>query len=508
MRFKKLFAMVSFVVILSLSVLPSFASANSYLQPLKNGDDYILVQSYQYGTGVDVNKKYTSLNKQDDFVVDLGESMDLNSIKFHTFNAGPNGYRGAEIRFFDNDGKMLLGYSLEEFKYFDKEYYQFANTIKGARYVRFTYNSFTGDGFLFYEFIVTETKKGKTGAFPPKGNNAVLPNDVGVNDVILPMIEIENLNAVAGVNDINFNWTNPSDSNFNGVQIYNGESLVATLNKDAKSYNVRGLEADKNYNFRFVSMYGNGISKGVQKEVKTLVDPKKVPPSNVTNLKVSDIKSTSVKLSWVNPSDNDLKGLRIFNGDKLIAETGIVDNFLVKDLKPNTSYEFKVVAVDNDSNLSGSSTVRATTLEFADTEPPEAPKGLAVKQGSESLFLTWKNNTEKDLAGYNVYLDGKKVNSTLVDNPFFTLRSLKNDANYKVQISAVDKSGNESILSSVVIGTPISSGLPIVGTDYSLNDITLGISEFFGSFWLIIAFAVSIPLSFYIAARVKLLFLD
>lgn len=75
-------------------------------------------------------------------------------------------------------------------------------------------------------------------------------------------------------------------------------------------------------------------------------------------------------------------------------------------------------------------------------------------------------------------------------------------------MSAVDKSGNESTLSSVVVGKPVSSGLPIIGTDYSLNDVTLGISEFFSSFWLIIAFAVSIPLSFYIAARVKLLFLD
>ncbi|MDA1909651.1 fibronectin type III domain-containing protein [Bacillus cereus] len=323
---------------------------------------------------------------------------------------------------------------------------------------------------------------------------------------------ITNLNSVSGVNDVNFTWTNPNDKLYKGVKVFVDNKEVATVSPSDTSYKVSNLEPNKEYNFKFVSLYDlNGEiaeSDTMVRKVTTLIDPKTVPPSNVTNLKVSDIKSTSVKLSWVNPTDKDLKGLRIFNGDKLVAETGIVDNFEVKDLKPKTEYEFRVVAIDNDSNLSGASTVRFTTLEFVDLEPPKAPEGLAVKQGSEALFLTWKNNTEKDLAGYNVYLDGKKVNSILVDNPFFTLRDLKNDADYKVQVSAVDKSGNESTLSSVVVGKPVSSGLPIIGTDYSLNDVTLGISEFFGSFWLIIAFAVSIPLSFYIAARVKLLFLD
>nr|WP_163093740.1 fibronectin type III domain-containing protein [Bacillus cereus] len=408
-------------------------------------------------------------------ITDLGAEYSVKYVKYYA----QGGIDGGYIAFYDKDFRFISDNKLKVYGA-DSQF----DVGKKARYV-------------------------SVGHSTSQSPNALKVYDLSVFIDDGKVSDVTDLKAKADINKVELTWKNPVEDGFNGVNIYQDDVLIKTLDKSATSYTINDLKEGTMYRFKVSSLDGINVeTKGVVSSISTLIDPKKVPPSNVTNLKVNDIKSNSVNLSWVNPSDNDLKGLRIFNGDKLVSETGIVDNFVVKDLKPNTSYEFKVVAVDNDGNLSGSSTVRFTTLEYTDTEPPESPKGLAVKQGSEALFLTWKNNTEKDLAGYNVYLDGKKINSVLVDNPFFTLRDLKNDADYKVQVSAVDKSGNESTLSSVVVGKPVSSGLPIIGTDYSLNDVTLGISEFFGSFWLIIAFAVSIPLSFYIAARVKLLFLD
>ena len=438
MRVKKCLAMFAVMFILCLSVLPSFASANSYLQPVKNGDDFILVQSKHYGTKVSVNEKYQSLQSQTDFVVDLGKSMDLNSIKLHTFTADNNRYRGAEIRFFDGEGKMLLGYSLEELKYFDKDYYQFVNTIKGTRYVRFTFQSFTGDGFLFYEFLVSETKKGKTGAFPPKGSNAVLPNDVGVNDSIFPMKEIENLNAVAGVNDVTFNWKNPDVAEFTGVKIFNGESLVATLNKDDKSYKVEGLEGNKNYNFSFVSMYGNKKSRGIQKGVKTLIDPKKIPPDSVSSLTAEPTDKT-VKLKWKSPKDDDLAGFKILQNGKQVAEIGLEEEFTVKNLQPLTDYTFGVMAVDRDKNDSSPVNLSVKTLEEKDDVPPHVPSNVFAKPSNGALIASWDKVSDKDLAGYNVYLDGKKINSNLISSTNFSIKNLENDKKYKVQVQAVDR---------------------------------------------------------------------
>ncbi|MDA2440817.1 fibronectin type III domain-containing protein [Bacillus cereus] len=460
-------------MILSLSVLPSFASA----EVIKKTDAYTKWYIKSYSAEITFKGKdegYSYLYGKE-VITDLGAEYSVKYVKYYA----QGGIDGGYIAFYDKDFRFISDNKLKVYGA-DSQF----DVGKKARYV-------------------------SVGHSTSQSPNALKVYDLSVFIDDGKVSDVTDLKAKADINKVELTWKNPVEDGFNGVNIYQDDVLIKTLDKSATSYTINDLKEGTMYRFKVSSLDGINVeTKGVVSSISTLIDPKKVPPSNVTNLKVNDIKSNSVNLSWVNPSDNDLKGLRIFNGDKLVSETGIVDNFVVKDLKPNTSYEFKVVAVDNDGNLSGSSTVRFTTLEYTDTEPPESPKGLAVKQGSEALFLTWKNNTEKDLAGYNVYLDGKKINSVLVDNPFFTLRDLKNDADYKVQVSAVDKSGNESTLSSVVVGKPVSSGLPIIGTDYSLNDVTLGISEFFGSFWLIIAFAVSIPLSFYIAARVKLLFLD
>ncbi|MCU5727982.1 fibronectin type III domain-containing protein [Bacillus toyonensis] len=370
MFFKKCILMLSLVVVTVLSI-PSFASADSYLQPVKNNDDFILVQSYQYGTKEAINQKYQSLDSKADFVVDLGKSLNLNSIKLHTFNASNNNYRGAEIRFFNSEGKMLLGYSLEQLTYFDKDYYHFSNTIKGARYVRFTFNSVTGDGLLFYEFLVSETSKGKTGVFPPKGSNAVLPNDVGVDDSVLQMDEINDLNAFEDVNDVTFNWKNPSVSEFSGVKIFNGNSLVATLNKDVKSYKVEGLEADKNYNFKFVAMYGDKKSKGIAKVIKTKEKPKGPMP-------------------------------------------------LVK--------------------------------------PPE--KVFLTPQNG-SLVINWESVNSEFLKGYNVYVEGKKVNNELLTSNKLILNNLENDKKYSVQISAVNLENKEGNKSAAVTESPSKNSTTI-----------------------------------------------
>ena len=53
---------------------------------------------------------------------------------------------------------------------------------------------------------------------------------------------------------------------------------------------------------------------------------------------------------------------------------------------------------------------------------------------------------------------------------------------------------------------PEVPGIPAINLTYNLADVANSVSNWVDSFWLIIAFAVSIPLAFYIANRVKSLF--
>lgn len=48
--------------------------------------------------------------------------------------------------------------------------------------------------------------------------------------------------------------------------------------------------------------------------------------------------------------------------------------------------------------------------------------------------------------------------------------------------------------------------IPAVSLTYNLADVATSVSNWFGSFWLIIAFATAIPLAFLVATRIKGLF--
>lgn len=52
----------------------------------------------------------------------------------------------------------------------------------------------------------------------------------------------------------------------------------------------------------------------------------------------------------------------------------------------------------------------------------------------------------------------------------------------------------------------MENGIPTINLTYSLADVATAVSNWFSSFWLILAFAVAIPLAFMIAGRVKGLF--
>jgi hypothetical protein len=93
------------------------------------------------------------------------------------------------------------------------------------------------------------------------------------------------------------------------------------------------------------------------------------------------------------------------------------------------------------------------TILAHDTFPPTAPSGLeAVFSGlmqRPAIDLTWKPNTEDDLAGYNVYRHigqetALKINSDLVKTPAFHDPNVTVGRTYYYSVTAVDLRGNES----------------------------------------------------------------
>jgi hypothetical protein len=86
------------------------------------------------------------------------------------------------------------------------------------------------------------------------------------------------------------------------------------------------------------------------------------------------------------------------------------------------------------------------TLGAPDTVPPQTPSGLVITSDSIGLHLDWANNTEPDLAGYNVYRDGSpsSLNPAPLTVSAFSDNTAPPGATSTYDVTAVDLAGNES----------------------------------------------------------------
>ncbi len=99
-----------------------------------------------------------------------------------------------------------------------------------------------------------------------------------------------------------------------------------------------------------------------------------------------------------------------------------------------------------------------------DTTAPNAPNNLTGEAPSiGTITLDWFNNTESDLAGYNVYRSTtsgsgfSKLNNTLVNVSDYTDNTVALDTQYYYRVTALDNSNNESSNSSQLSVTSLDN---------------------------------------------------
>lgn len=106
-----------------------------------------------------------------------------------------------------------------------------------------------------------------------------------------------------------------------------------------------------------------------------------------------------------------------------------------------------------------------------DTTPPAPPSGIQVINGDNRVDLSWLNNRENDLAGYNIYFCtsyyGKyQLIGSSTTNSYFDEGASNGILNYYA-VTAYDVNGNESDLSKdIVYATPRPEGFNQTIFDY------------------------------------------
>ncbi|MFH1502381.1 MAG: fibronectin type III domain-containing protein [Candidatus Eisenbacteria bacterium] len=127
-------------------------------------------------------------------------------------------------------------------------------------------------------------------------------------------------------------------------------------------------------------------------------------------------------------------------------------------LASGLTYHFRVCAWDRaGGEVSGDDVTFETSLP-PDEVPPRRPTGLACELREGGVEVTWDENSEPDLLGYNVYrarardstIDWSRaeiLNQDPIGEPGFLDTCVEAGALYAYAVTAVDDSGNESELS-------------------------------------------------------------
>lgn len=186
------------------------------------------------------------------------------------------------------------------------------------------------------------------------------------------------------------------------------------------------------------------------------VSPDRTPPDAPAGL--SAVAGDGfVELSWAAGEEADLAGYRLYRDGEILAAALEEITYRDEAVDNATTYSYTVTAFDTSANESAASAPAAATPE--DATPPAAPTGLQAEENIGVVDLDWDDNSEPDLAGYNLYRDDELLAAELAESSFSDTAVTDGDT-YTYTVTAIDRSANESAPSSPVEATP---QLPPVG---------------------------------------------
>ncbi|MEO1447874.1 MAG: PA14 domain-containing protein, partial [Bacteroidota bacterium] len=179
-------------------------------------------------------------------------------------------------------------------------------------------------------------------------------------------------------------------------------------------------------------------------------------PSAPLNL-TATLGETVALVDWEESVDNDaIAGYHVFvNGARANEILLLSGPFLVDSLMGNTPYEFTVVAVDVFGNHSFPADLLRLTTPVADLNPPATANNLVA-----DLITAFKAEVSWDAVpgalGYDLYVDGTKVNEAFITADSFVIRDLLPETTYALELRTL----NVSLVASVNPATLSITTLP------------------------------------------------
>lgn len=296
-----------------------------------------------------------------------------------------------------------------------------------------------------------------------------------------PPADPTGLTASGTYNMIIAEWENPSDDDFERVEVYVAATNVRpgspTATTDKRSYFLTDLPDGA---VRYIWLraydssgnYGNYIGP-VSATALAVPDADTVPgpPGQVSGLGLTPVVVTNndgtidvrLRATWTARTEADLAHYDLHiketaGGNYVRATTS--GTFYEWVVKPNTAYYVKVRAVDA-ANQAGvfSNEINLTTP--GDTTAPGAPTGLSVSGSFNTHFLNWTNPADRDLREIEVFVHTSDVRSSAtllgrVNGTVFINSGVPTGSTRFYWIRAVDTSGNIGAFNATA-GVSVSS---------------------------------------------------
>jgi len=319
----------------------------------------------------------------------------------------------------------------------------------------------------------------------------IISLNLSVSDNVSPSApsSLTALELSAGV--INLSWTAATDNigvqkylvyraNATGLTTSTGTNIANTTNT---FYNDT-VAVDGSTYFYIVSAFDTANEGTASGEANVTVSDT-VAPATPTGLTVVDVSSAegSLFISWSANSESDFANYTLyFSSDDVsyVAETQTTDlNYTDNSLTDNSTYFYKLMAMDTSGNPSANTSVVNGTP--TDSLAPTAVADLTVvdvTDAEDSVNISWTASTSADTAGYYLYRDDVFViNLTGINNVSYVDTAVTDGTQYSYDVSPYDEVPNFGT-NATQTGTPVDELAPkaVSGVSTSAGNMTVNIT--------------------------------
>lgn len=386
----------------------------------------------------------------------------------------------AEVRFYNAAGVIIgsLSYSPPGVSASTGQNKQLTAPITGVRGV-YLYNGTSQQVVTLYEFKVF-------------GSDSVTVNPEPEKFVVNGL-KYTPTSVASGT----LSWDGINSNYLKYYKVYQGTDLLGTTTTNSLS--ISQLVPGNTYDFKVAALDKFDVEYTASTVSHSVPVPDTTPPAVPTNVQVAPDRYRATVTA--NPVlDDDLAGFHVYLNGNRVTSQPVQLPYDLTGLRLETDYELEIASIDTSGNLSARSQKVSFKTLGLESEPTAVTVTGSPYNGGASLSWSPVSAAKE----YKVYkADGTfimKTTQTSVKIP-----RLKNGQVYEFYVVASNDIG-DSPRSNVVEVKPSSTLAPDVTLGYSLKDVTDGTSSWFSSFWLLLAFTISIPLSFYVSNRVKGLF--